>query len=291
MAKQEKAASAVEESVPAVVKENLPAAAAFIDETGPSGFEEATAESYAIPFLYVLQKGSPQVDEASGQAIEGAKAGMIFENVTGRMFDGKGGVQIIPAYYRRVFVRWTPRGAGQGFKGEVPPEVVAEMRSRGEVVEFQGKLVVPLPDGTLDEKKCDRLAETMNHYVLILDPETHYPTQALLSLTSTQIKKSKGLMMALRQRLVKGANGKPTTPATYRNVVKLSTVPEANEKGTWFGVRFEVQGLVDELFPGDLGASLYQAGREFAVAVHGGEVNVKRDEAAAGDEEDESGAF
>ena len=55
-----------------------------------SGMEGATSESFAIPFLSVLQKGSPQVDEASGAAIEGAKAGMLWDNVAGRMFDGKG---------------------------------------------------------------------------------------------------------------------------------------------------------------------------------------------------------
>ena len=55
----------------------------FAEDAG-AGMEGATAESFAIPFLGVLQKGSPQVDEASGVAIEGAKAGMLFENEIGR---------------------------------------------------------------------------------------------------------------------------------------------------------------------------------------------------------------
>ena len=48
-------------------------ASMFADDAG-AGMEGATAESFAIPFLSVLQKGSPQVDEASGAALEGATA-------------------------------------------------------------------------------------------------------------------------------------------------------------------------------------------------------------------------
>jgi hypothetical protein len=82
---------------------NLPAKRGrFLDDAG-GGMEEATADSFAIPFLAVLQKGSPQVDEASGQQIKGAKQGMIFETVTKSLFDGNKGVELVQAHYKRVF--------------------------------------------------------------------------------------------------------------------------------------------------------------------------------------------
>src|SRR5690606_32458036 len=115
------------------------------------------------PFLMTLQKGSPQVDEASGVAIEGAKAGMFFDNVTGQMYDGKAGVQIVPCAYRRVFIRWGSEASGEGFKGELEPETVAEMRARGEIKELDNRLYIPLEDGTVNEKRCDRLSDTRNH--------------------------------------------------------------------------------------------------------------------------------
>ena len=122
-----------------------------------SGMEGATSESFAIPFLSVLQKGSPQVDEASGVAIDGAKAGMLWDNVAGRMFDGKEGVVIIPCAYRRVFLRWAPKGTqGSGFKGELSADQVAGMRAAGQIADLDGRLYVPLPDGTVHEKRCDR---------------------------------------------------------------------------------------------------------------------------------------
>lgn len=260
---------------------NLPATAAntavatmdtsmFAEDAG-AGMEGATAESFAIPFLSVLQKGSPQVDEASGVAIEGAKAGMLFENVTGKMFDGKVGVTIIPCAYRRVFLRWAPKGSdGAGFKGELAPEKVAEMRARGEISELDGKLYVPLPDGTVSDKKCDRISDTRNHYVLLVDDATGAWKEALMSLTSTQIKKSKMLMSALASVKVQGASGL-FTPPTFANTVRVLTTPESNDKGTWFGLKFELSGQVTR-------PELYAAAKAFHSSVAKGTVVAKYEE-------------
>lgn len=242
----------------------------FAEDAG-AGMEGATAESFAIPFLSVLQKGSPQVDEASGVAIEGAKAGMLFENVTGKMFDGKVGVTIIPCAYRRVFLRWAPKGSdGAGFKGELAPEKVAEMRARGEISELDGKLYIPLPDGTVSDKKCDRISDTRNHYVLLVDDATGAWKEALMSLTSTQIKKSKMLMSALASVKVQGASGL-FTPPTFANMVRVTTTPESNDKGTWFGLKFELAGQVTR-------PELYAAAKAFHASVAKGTVIAKYEE-------------
>lgn len=233
-----------------------------------SGMEGATSESFAIPFLSVLQKGSPQVDEASGAAVEGAKAGMLWDNVAGRMFDGKTGVSLVPCAYRRVFLRWAPKGSqGSGFKGELSADQVAGMRAAGQIVDLDGRLYMPLPDGTVNDKKCDRISDTRNHYVLLVDPASGAWAQALLSLTSTQIKKSKMLMSALASVKLNGPSGM-YTPPTFANVVRLTTMPESNDKGTWFGTKFELAGRVDR-------AELYAAAKAFHASVATGSVEVK----------------
>lgn len=247
--------------------------AMFAADAG-AGMEGATTDSFAIPFLSVLQKGSPQVDEASGAALEGAKAGMLFENVTSRLYDGRAGVLIVPCAYRRVFVRWAPKGTeGAGFKGELAPEAVAEMRAAGSIVDLDGKLYVPLPDGTVNDKKCDRIADTRNHYVLLVDADTGAWKEALLSLTSTQIKKSKMLMSALASVKVSGPAGL-FTPPTFANLVRTTSVPESNDKGTWYGVKFELAGMVNR-------PELYAAAKAFHASVVKGQVVAKYDDAAA----------
>lgn len=232
-----------------------------------AGMEGATTESFAIPFLLVLQKGSPQVDEASGVAIEGARQGMFFENVTGRMFDGRAGITVVPCHYRRVFLRWGPKGApGSGFKGELLPEQVAEMRAKGSIVEMDGRLYVPLPDGSVNPERCDRIADVRNHYVLLVDDKGGFTT-ALVSLGSTQIKKSKMLMSALASVRLDSPTG-AYQPATFANMVKATTVPESNDKGNWMGWRFEMAGFVKR-------PEVYAAAKAFHESVKKGTVEVK----------------
>lgn len=236
------------------------------------GMEGAGQDSFAIPFLSVLQKGSPQVDEASGAAIEGARAGMFYENVTGRLYNGKEGVIVIPCAYKREFLRWASRDSGGGFKGSETPENVATLRSKGAIVEMEGRLYAPEPDGSVAPNKSDRYNDTRNHYVMIVDKETGAWTEALLSLTSTQIKKSKMLMSALASVKMKNGAGQMFTPPTFANFVRVTTVPESNEKGTWFGVKFELAGAVDR-------AELYAAAKAFHANVVSGVTQVKYEEA------------
>ena len=256
------------------VKNNAVAVAAmdFAEDAG-AGMEGAGAESFAIPFLSVLQKGSPQVDEASGAAIEGAKAGMFYENVTGKMFDGKAGITIIPCAYRRVFLRWAPKGSdGSGFKGELTVDEVAVLRAAGKIVEQEGRLYFPLEDGSVNEKKCDRVADVRNHYVLLVDKETGNWTNALLSLGSTQIKKSKMLMSALASVKLPGPNG-AYTPPTFANLVNVTTIGESNDKGTWHGVVFKLDGQVQN-------PDLYRAAKAFHASVAAGTVEAKYEDSA-----------
>jgi hypothetical protein len=59
MAKAETTAVAVKEET------NLALASQYSEDSG-SGFEETSAESFAIPFLSILQSGSPQCKKSDG---------------------------------------------------------------------------------------------------------------------------------------------------------------------------------------------------------------------------------
>ena len=253
----------VEEKATALVVADMD----FAADAG-AGMENAGQESFAIPFLSLLQKGSPQVDEASGAAMEGARSGMFFENVTGRLFSGKDGVIIVPCSYRREFLRWGARANGGGLRGVYSPEEVAEMRTKGQVVEMDGRLYAPEQDKSINPEKSDRFNDTRNHYVLIIDQETGAWSEALLSLTSTQIKKSKMLMSALASVKLKNGAGQLYTPPTFANFVRVTSVGESNDKGTWFGVKFELAGQVDR-------SEVYAAAKAFHSNIAKGGVQVK----------------
>lgn len=229
------------------------------------GMEGTDKESFAIPFLRIIQKTSPQVDEADPAYNPQAKAGMFINTVTGELFDGKVGVTLLPCAYQRRFIRWAPRGAeSAGFKGELLPEVVAAMKEEGTAQEVEGKLMAG----------ADKLSDTRSHFCIMEETGA----QLLLALSSTQIKKSKQLMSILSSVKVKMGD-KLVTPPTWMNRIKVTTVLESNDQGSWYGVKFEPAGFVTS-------QELYATGKAFHEAVSTG--------AARGnfsDAEDDSGKF
>lgn len=246
------------------------------------GLEGATQEAFAVPFLIILQKGSPQVDEASGEMIKGAKAGMFFESVSKKFHDGKKGVFFIPCAFRWVFLRWGPRGTDNaGFKGEFKPEDVEAMKAKKQIVEGdRGRLYIPDEKGNVNEKKCDRVADTRNHYGLLVDPENEEYIRILLSLSSTQIKKSRNMNTAIDNIRNTDEDGQ-YKPPTFSQKLRLTTVPEQNDLGTWHGIDYELAG---ELDPDDeFQANLYAAGRAFNQTVSKGQVVERYDDIGAQD--------
>lgn len=246
-------------------KNNLPANLTICTADAGAGLETTSKEDFAIPMLRVIQKMSPQVDEDAPEYIEDAKPGMLLNTVTMELFNGKDGLTFLACAYARTFIRWGARGTeSAGFKGEVSPEDSAKMVLDGEVVEHKGLLLFPLEDGTLDKDVCDRLSDTRNWFGLILDEDSGITSQVLLSLSSTQIKKSKQLASNLNAIKVDSKDGK-ITPPTWVNRVTLTTIPEKNDKGSWHGVTFRLDGFIGS-------QEVYDAAKDFHDAVASGGV-------------------
>lgn len=260
----------VEQPKPAVVMQAAP----DIDygEHVGAGMEGTTQESFAIPFLRVLQANSPQCEEGEG-FIEGAKPGMFFDSVTGKMWDGKEGVLIVPCAYRRVFLHWGPRsGEGSGFKGELTADEVDKLVDSKKLVEFENRLMFPLADGALNPKRCAHVADTRNHYVMVVG-EDGTNINCLMSLASTQIKKSKLLMSMLAAKRVAAASGVMVCPPTFAQVIRATTIREENDEGTWHGVRFAFEGMVKD-------HAVYREAKAFYDIVRAGNVKANYEETA-----------
>lgn len=252
-------------------KDNLPAKRGKFAARAGGGMEEATADSYAIPFLTILQKGSPQVDEASGQQIKGAKAGMLFETVGKTLFDGSKGIELVQAHYKRVWLRWGARDAGGGFKGEIAPEDLAKMRNDGLIKDVKGRAYVADKNGDVDPDEDDRVVDTRVHYMLLVDRKKKTFKRCVLSLSSTQVRKSKDLMSMFADLRLE-EDGQEYCPATYQSMIKMTTVSEKNDQGTWYGASFEIVDQFDD--PED---PIFLAAEQFKEAVKSGVVGAKHD--------------
>lgn len=242
------------------------------------GFENADHESYAIPFLKVLSKVSPQVDETAPQYVEGAKAGMFFNSVSEKLY-AKDEVQFLPCAYTRSFLKWGPRtGENAGFKGEMTPAEYYAMKAKGLVVQYDGReyLLNSIRE-EVNPKSSISLRDTRSHFGILLDPEEG-PQRMVIALSSTQIKKSKQLLTLLSNVQVnvqdpKTQKSRAVVAPTWFNVILLESVAESNEKGSWHGVKFSIHSNLAKLTGFDSPA-LYEMAKEFNQTVIKGQVEV-----------------
>jgi len=243
-------------------------AGAFEEDAG-SGFENADSTAYAIPFLSILQSMSPQCKKSDGAYIKGAEEGMFYNSVSQEIFDGAAGVTVIPCYFKRSFIKWAPRDSGGGFKGEVMPSdpIVAAAKADA--------------DGKLYDPEGNLLADTRTHYVLVVDKDGGYQP-AVISLSSSQIKKSRNWMSKMNGIKMQRADGSHYTPAMFSHQYRITTVPESNDKGSWFGLKVETLGAVES-------PELYQAAKAFRDAVSSGEVKEQVPQAAGAPADEYSG--
>lgn len=232
-------------------KENAVVLVSSFEEDAHGGFDNMGQEDFALPFLRLLTNTSPEVGD-----VEGAMPGMIYNSVTGQLYDGKKGILVVPCAYIRQYIEWAPRGSGSGAPIAIYP-ATSDILSRTHREPGENKDY--LDSGNYIEN-------TANHYVMVLD-ENNVPNPALIVMKSTQLKKSRkwnSMMMSVK---LQGKNGL-YTPPMYSQIYRLSTVGESNDKGKWFGWEVERVGSVED-------ANVYAAAKAFAQSVGAGEVKVK----------------
>ena len=69
------------------------------EQDAASSFAGMGQEDFALPFLKLLTNTSPEVGE-----IDGALPGMIYNSVTGELYDGKKGITVVPCAYIRQYI-------------------------------------------------------------------------------------------------------------------------------------------------------------------------------------------
>lgn len=236
----------------------------FASDAG-MGLENVDSKSLAIPFLSVLQPLSPQCQDVKDGGVEGAKAGRFINTITNELFEA---VEVIPCAFKREFLRWAPNRGG--FRGSYPA-IDVDLNKVPGMSQHNGRILMDVIDGqpVFDGEgrpKFDFLNDTRNHFVLAKSANgSWFP--ALISLSSTQIKKSKRWLSLISGIEMHKADGSSFTPPSFSHVYKLSSVKEENDKGKWHGVQVEIVGPVAS-------AEVYAKAKQFSQDVTAGAVEV-----------------
>ena len=240
------------------VKSEAQLPAQTFEQDAGKGLGKLTQEDLALPFLKILGQLSPEVNKRDGKFVKGSEPGMIFNSVSGELYDGTKGISVVPCLYKLEYIEWKDRGEGSGGPVAIHSSASDIMSKTKMDANFKDRL----PNGNYIEK-------TANHFVLITQPTA---TTALISMKSTQLKISRKWNSMMASIKMKGKNGM-FTPASFSHTYQLRTVQQSNDKGTWFGWEVQKIGPVSN-------TETYQQAKAFAENISKGNVQAKHGEAA-----------
>jgi hypothetical protein len=244
----------------------------FEDDSG-AGLENVDAKSLAIPFIACLQALSPQCQDVKDGGVEGAKAGKFINTITNELYDS---IKVIPVAFKREYLRWAPNRGG--FRGSLNAADVDLNRVPG-MSNHSGRILMDVIEGqpVLDAEgrpKFDFLSDTRNHFVLVQNSSGSW-LPALISLGSTQIKKSKRwLSLISGVEMIKADGITKYTPPSFSHIYDISSVKEENDKGKWHGVSISLSRALDPSNPSD--AAAYLKAKQFNHDVNAGAVEVSQ---------------
>jgi len=228
----------------------------IFEEDAAKGLGKIGQEDLALPFLKILGQLSPEVNKRDGKYVEGAEPGMIFNSVSGELYDGVKGINVIPAFYKLEYIEWKDRGEGPGAPVAIYDSSSDIMSKTKPDANYKDRL----PNGNYIEK-------TASHFVIITGDS---PSTALISMKSTQLKISRKWNSMMNGLKLKGKNGL-FTPASFSHIYRLKTTQMSNDKGTWFGWEVSKVGPITD-------QSLYQQAKTFSENISKGSVKAKHGE-------------
>ena len=225
----------------------------IFEDDAAKGLGAIGQEDLALPFLKILGQLSPEVNKRDGKYVEGAEPGMIYNSVSGELYDGVKGIDVIPCFYKLEYIEWKDRGEGLGAPVAIYDSSSDIMSKTKPDANYKDRL----PNGNYIEK-------TASHFVIITGDS---PSTALISMKSTQLKISRKWNSMMSGIKMKGANGM-FTPASFSHIYKLKTTQMSNDKGTWFGWEVSKVGPVTD-------QSLYGQAKSFSENISRGNVKAK----------------
>jgi hypothetical protein len=246
------------------------------------GFEDISSNDLSIPFLNLLQKTSPEVEN---QTVPGAEPGAILNSVTQEIISGETGFVFVPVHRDEQWVEWVPRNKGGGFVAQHDPssELVQNL-----IAKNNGSRMPPKDDEgkrIMFKNNGNEVIETYYMYGLILDDLGESVNGfAVMSFASTKIKPFKDWTTSMFMLRVGGKR-----PPIFANRARIRTTKETRPSGTSFNYLIQAFNgtWVNSLVDPKAGAAVLQSAMDFREMILSGtaKADMTKQESVAGDGE------
>lgn len=230
---------------PAVRPNRDPELPAYIKDGFGRGSEQVTTQDMMVPRLDIIQSLSPQRERGNEAYIEGATEGLLFNSVTGDLYEE---CIVVPVMFQKGYALWIDRKAGGGFRGLYPTMVEADAKK------------ATLEDN--ERRICD-IVETDNNICLLVGEEDDGSDteEVMLSWTRSKLKVSRKWNSMIRMK----------AGDRFSRQYKLSSVVEKGAKGTFHNFSIEEAGFPTE--------GVYRKAESLYQAISSGKVKVRDVEA------------
>ncbi len=218
-------------------------------DTAGMGMEKAGADDVAVPFIFIIQSGSPEAKKSHGSYIQGAEEGHLINTLTKELFKS---IEVIPVFFERVLIEWKQRGADGGGGGMVAIFSADDpiQRTTKRVDNGKGGTMDLLPSGNI-------LNPHAQHYCLHVTPSGSL-MPVVIAMTSTQLKKSRQWNGLMDQKRVRLSDGREIRPASFAYRYMLTTTPEQKQTFSWMGWKIEDMGMVESAHDFQMAKALYE---------------------------------
>lgn len=219
---------------------------AMMSEDAKTYVDDTSADDLAIPRIRIIQSGSKQIKKADPNRIEGAEEGDFLNSATNEVVKGEIGIYFVPVKRRIVYLEWKDLAKGGGLVNNFGEDASAY------------NAIIPDENGARKTNPDAEIVKTYEIYGYQVDITNKKYNQVILSLAKSQVKKMKKWNTIIRTLVDRAGQQLPE----YAGIYKLTTIPESNDKGSWFNFEIILAGYT--LAIPEIGKIVYEKSKEFA---------------------------
>lgn len=223
---------------------------------GGEGLEDFKQSDFLIPYVRIIQALSKELQKNHAKYLKDAEQGFFVNSATRKLYSGEKGFLAIPVAFAHRYMAWQPNQGGPAY----------DMGSDS------SKFDAATPDekNKRKDENGNELTDALQFFVILVDKETNEYEMAVLNFTGTQAKKGRGWATIINQRMERHPSTQQLfRPAIFFYAYDITTQPESNDQGSWYGFLIQEASRVMDL---PNGKEIFRTAKELRQRISRGEV-------------------
>lgn len=230
------------------------------------GLDDFQQSDFLIPYVRIIQALSKELQKNHAKYVKDGEQGDFINSATRKLYKGEQGFYVVPVSFGHRYMAWRPNNAGPAYD------------MGDDATKFNS--IAPDEKGKRTDEEGNELVDSLQFFVILVDIATSEWEMAVLNFSGSQAKKARGWSTTINKRMER-RDGKLVRPAIFFYSYKVSTTPESNDQGSWYGFVIEEGPKVKDLANG---REIFTAAKTLRDQITAGEVK-----AAAENPNEESG--